>query len=236
MVTIVEVSDYEVACNSMVVLSQEYGEQPIKLLCSDGKTVIVSGVLLQKYSQVFEEVLGCADCVGGIPVKEESSQWQAFVGLLEAHVNGSYNLDTASMVNIVTIADKYNFQQIMLLCDEYLAASPNIAFSTEQCAHDWVFAWLLFAERYVLKRTKERCLKFIQLNTRHIDFQSEEVTACLQHLGFEDTLLLIQLFVKRLNEVDAEYNGVKNACTKEGLELHYIPVLKQHVINKKRVD
>eukprot|EP01026_Neomeris_dumetosa_P000115 TRINITY_DN1002_c0_g1_i9.p2 TRINITY_DN1002_c0_g1~~TRINITY_DN1002_c0_g1_i9.p2 ORF type:complete len:245 (+),score=42.41 TRINITY_DN1002_c0_g1_i9:31-735(+) len=232
MVTIVEVSDYEVS-HSLMVCNQEEAET-VELQCSDGKSVFVSSGLLRQLSDIFKEVLGCTEFGGGIPVKEEASEWVAFIRLLEEHKAGTYNIDVASIVNTVIMADKYYFEAIMLVCDEYLAASPNVHFSTSPESYDWVFAWLVFADRYSLVRTRDRCLKFIQLNTPSIDFEADEVMQCLKGLGMEVTLTLLQFIVSRLKDVDAECKGVQDACSREGMELHYIPVLRQHVLNRKR--
>eukprot|EP01024_Parvocaulis_polyphysoides_P023972 TRINITY_DN22049_c0_g1_i2.p1 TRINITY_DN22049_c0_g1~~TRINITY_DN22049_c0_g1_i2.p1 ORF type:complete len:234 (-),score=28.06 TRINITY_DN22049_c0_g1_i2:21-722(-) len=221
MVTIVEVSDYEVSCNSLLVLNTDSeSTSTVTLLCKDGLSVVVQSQLLKRFSQVFGEVLNCTEYGKGIPVKEESWEWEAFIRLLEAHTNGNYNLDTATIVNTVIMADKYDFQAVIRICDEYLAASPNVILSTDEQVTDWVFAWLVFSERYSLKRTKDRCLKFIQMNTKQIDFEAEEVMKCLASLGMEVTLMLLQFIVTRLNDVDTECSGVKNACKREGLELH----------------
>eukprot|EP01025_Chloroclados_australasicus_P020223 TRINITY_DN212_c1_g1_i17.p5 TRINITY_DN212_c1_g1~~TRINITY_DN212_c1_g1_i17.p5 ORF type:complete len:136 (+),score=13.57 TRINITY_DN212_c1_g1_i17:286-693(+) len=134
------------------------------------------------------------------------------------------------------MADKYDFQGIMRICDEYLAGSPQVIFSTETDAQESVFAWLLFAQRYALARTRDRCLKFIQLNTKSIDFETEEVARYMSDLGMEITLLLLRAIVQRLNDVEADCVSIQKAVEQEGMELHYIPVLKQHVVNRPRTD
>eukprot|EP01024_Parvocaulis_polyphysoides_P056622 TRINITY_DN59929_c0_g1_i1.p3 TRINITY_DN59929_c0_g1~~TRINITY_DN59929_c0_g1_i1.p3 ORF type:complete len:239 (-),score=33.92 TRINITY_DN59929_c0_g1_i1:77-793(-) len=236
MVTVVEVSDYELSHSLLVYNPVMLGEEQgvVSLLCSDGKSVTVPASLLSKYSVVFEDVLGESSCEGGIPVSEESSVWKAFVELLGMHASGEYRLDTTNIVDTVIMADKYNFQSILHICDEYLAGSPSIEYTTEEAAYDWVFAWIVFAQRYSLQRTQDRCLKFIKLNTQFIDFEKEEVLKCLKDLGMDVMLVLFRYIVTRLNEVEKECTEVKAAVEKEGMELHYIPILKQHVVNRTR--
>eukprot|EP01023_Acetabularia_acetabulum_P000486 TRINITY_DN10188_c1_g1_i7.p3 TRINITY_DN10188_c1_g1~~TRINITY_DN10188_c1_g1_i7.p3 ORF type:complete len:239 (+),score=32.78 TRINITY_DN10188_c1_g1_i7:166-882(+) len=238
MVTVVEISDYEVPHQLSVCTQLMLGEEGgvLRLSCSDGKDVTVPVCLLRKYSQVFDEILGAVQCEGGIPVSEESHVWLAFVELLSMHISGEYDLETKNIINTVVMADKYNFPAVLRICDEFLSASPSIEYSTDESAYDWVFSWIVFAERYSLQRTRDRCLKFIKLNTQFIDFEQEEVTKCLKDLGMDVMLVLFRYVVARLNEVDRECTEVKSAVQKEGMELHYIPILQQHVIHRTRIE
>ncbi len=172
-------------CNNLHHFFKSGNLTDMTLVVGD-KRFSVHKLILAASSSVFKEMFYGESWVEGssseVKLEETPSCEEVFDAFMDYFYGGRVTVSDKTVIQIVTLADKYDVYGLRETCTEYMTYSLN-----NKCDVETALQWVTFAEQMTMNALQQKCFDLICIN-----FDKACNLSSWQSLSLEQLLIVLQ--------------------------------------------